>query len=177
MTASKEATLRIQESTPQERSKAQPEARPMIVEDSMERNLNNLLANEMTLFMKTLKFHWNVTGPRFYTIHEFLENHYKELLNIIDDLAEQVRKIKCFPIGTLSEVTEYKTIMESIEPSPDSQLMISELLNDHNSVRQHISMMIENKEELEMSPSTEDFLTNLMKTHDEMAWMLRSSLN
>ena len=45
--------------------------------------LNHLLANEYALFTKTLNYHWSVTGPRFKSLHTFLEGHYESLLAMI----------------------------------------------------------------------------------------------
>ena len=52
--------------------------------------LNNVLANEYALFTKTLNYHWNITGPRFHALHVSLEGHYKELLMVMDEVAERV---------------------------------------------------------------------------------------
>ena len=35
--------------------------------------LNQLLADEFVIYIKTLNFHWNVVGPDFYSLHIFLE--------------------------------------------------------------------------------------------------------
>lgn len=33
--------------------------------------LNKILANEFSLFTKTLNFHWNITGKSFHSLHVF----------------------------------------------------------------------------------------------------------
>ena len=35
--------------------------------------LSHLLADTYTLYLKTHKFHWNVTGPMFNTLHQMFE--------------------------------------------------------------------------------------------------------
>lgn len=153
------------------------EIRPAILEATLEASFNNLLANEFTLFIKTLKYHWNVTGERFYSIHEFLESHYKELLIVIDGMAERIREIKAYPIGTMAEFVDQGTLAEHPGTNPDAAMMLIDLLKDHDLIRKQIQSMIDKKQEFKMQASTEDFLVGVLKKHDEMAWALRSSSN
>ena len=39
--------------------------------------LNTVLANEVTLYTKTRKFHWNVSGESFMELHKLFQNQYK----------------------------------------------------------------------------------------------------
>ena len=39
--------------------------------------LNQLLANEYFLYLKTLNFHWNITGENFIGLHQLLELQYE----------------------------------------------------------------------------------------------------
>ena len=62
-----------------------------------EKNLVNVisilsigLSNEMTLYVKTRKAHWNVTGESFMELHKLFENQYKQLEESIDEVAERI---------------------------------------------------------------------------------------
>ncbi len=138
--------------------------------------MNSLLANEYALFTKTLNYHWNVTGPRFHSIHEFLEGHYRELLEVIDDVAERIRKIGGNAIGTLSEMKVRSSIVERPNEYPETSHMISDLMSDHESIEIQIKAFIQGISDVEVDPGTEDFLTGLLKKHEEMSWMLKSNL-
>ena len=141
------------------------------------KRMNSLLADEYALFTKTLNYHWNVTGPRFYSMHEFLEGQYKELLTMIDNVAERIRKIGSKPMGTLSEFSDRSSIVERPGIYPETSLMISDLLEGHKKVQDEIREMIDQADKFAVDPGTEDFLTGLLKQHEEMAWMLKSTLN
>ena len=41
--------------------------------------LAKVLADSYTLYLKTHKFHWNVEGPMFRTLHLMFEEQYTEL--------------------------------------------------------------------------------------------------
>jgi starvation-inducible DNA-binding protein len=139
--------------------------------------MNSLLADEYALFTKTLNFHWNVTGPRFYSVHEFLEGHYKRLIGMIDDLAERIREIGFMPMGTMTEFCKNSRIEERPGVSPETSHMIAELLADHHKVQGSIEEILNDKSAHDMRVSTEDFLISLLKTHEEMSWALKSHLS
>src|SRR2546421_5781988 len=66
-------------------------------------SLSRILADEFVLYVKTLKAHWNVEGPDFHSKHLFFETQYKQLQNIIDDLAERIRTLGHYAPATLKE--------------------------------------------------------------------------
>ncbi|MBY0487091.1 MAG: DNA starvation/stationary phase protection protein, partial [Flavobacteriaceae bacterium] len=50
--------------------------------------LSVVLSDEMTLYVKTRKFHWNVSGNSFMELHKLFEEDYKVLEINIDEIAE-----------------------------------------------------------------------------------------
>ena len=56
--------------------------------------LSVVLADEMTLYVKTRKFHWNIYGESFMELHKLFENHYKQLEEIIDEVAERINNLQ-----------------------------------------------------------------------------------
>ena len=55
--------------------------------------LNAYLADLHVLYIKTRKYHWNVAGPSFKEYHEFFEEQYTQLEQIIDQVAERIRTL------------------------------------------------------------------------------------
>lgn len=138
--------------------------------------LNELLASEYALFTKTLKYHWSVTGPRFQQIHEFLETHYRDLLEMMDDIAERVRVIGDHPIATLAEAKFESEVSESPGVIPSADQMLLNLYNDHVFVQDNIRTTLETERGLKKDPGTEDFLISILKKHEFIAWTLKSHL-
>ena len=93
--------------------------------------LNSLLANEYALFTKTLNYHWNVTGPRFHSLHTFLEDQYKQQLEIMDDMAERVRVLGENPIGTVKEMKDFMEMNEKNGKTLSSSEMIYDLFTSN----------------------------------------------
>lgn len=149
-----------------------------------EKNLNKsvklltvLLADEMTLYIKTRKFHWNVSGASFMELHQLFQSQYTELEETIDLIAERINKLGGKTIGTLKEFADYTRISESPDKYPDQIEMLKELLSDHEHVITEMRKDIEGAAEKSKDIGTLDFLTGLMEQHETTAWILRRYLN
>lgn len=139
--------------------------------------LNSLLANEFSLFTKTLNYHWNITGPRFHSMHEFLDEQYHSLLVVVDEVAERIRQLDAFPKGTLKNFDRKSVLDDLKDTSPQTSMMISDLVNDHETIDRQIKVILKSLEKSANDPATEDMLAGLSKKHEEMKWMLKSHLD
>lgn len=135
--------------------------------------LNILLSNEFALFVKTNKYHWNVEGKHFGPLHKLFEKQYEMIAEIIDSVAERVRKLGFKSFGTLTEFIEHMTISEDPGKNPDERTMILNLLADQqkiiNQLRDDIDFAMEKGD-----AGTNNFLTEVIEKHEKMAWMLRA---
>lgn len=136
--------------------------------------LNSDLANAYLLLIKTKKFHWDVVGPQFRSLHQLWEEHYKALTINIDSLAERVRTLGFFPVGTAAGFLEYGSIKEQSDNIPLATEMVSQLVDDHEEIIRNLREHVDQAGEELGDQGTADFLTGLMEQHEEMAWMLRS---
>src|SRR5678816_870929 len=56
-------------------------------------NLNQVLADTMTLRDLYKKHHWQVAGHTFYQLHLLFDKHYKEQVALVDMLAERIQSL------------------------------------------------------------------------------------
>lgn len=138
--------------------------------------LNQLLSDEYVLYTKTLKFHWNIEGNNFHALHLFLEEQYQQLQIIIDSVAERVRKIGHFAYGSMSEFLKNASLKEHQADARVSESMITELVQDHETLIRNTRELIDEFEEKCDDKGSADFITGIMKEHEKMAWMLRASV-
>lgn len=143
-------------------------------DENLVTELNRLLADEFALFTKTINFHWNIEGPRFNSLHEFLDDQYHDLLKITDSLAERIRMIGGYACGTLNEFKGMTRINEHPGQQPDTPAMLTQLIVDHERVRNHITSLLRPDDGVRLDPGTEDFLTGTLRKHEDMIWRLRS---
>jgi starvation-inducible DNA-binding protein len=135
------------------------------------------LSNEMMLYVKTRKAHWNVTGESFMELHRLFEEHYKLLEQAIDEIAERIGKLGERTIGTMSEFSKLALIKEHPGKFTSSKDTIEELAKDHELLIVLLRTSIEECADTYKDAGTADFLTGLMLEHETMAWVLRRYLN
>jgi starvation-inducible DNA-binding protein len=135
--------------------------------------LSAALADEVTLYTKTRKFHWNVSGDSFMELHLLFEAQYKELEEAIDEIAERINKLGGKTIGTMKEFLELTRLKESPGKYPSRKEMIKELLDDHEGIIVQLRKDIDECTDALKDAGTADFLTGLMEDHETNAWKLR----
>lgn len=136
--------------------------------------LNKDLADQYLLLIKTKKYHWDVVGPQFRTLHTLWEEHYNTLTINIDATAERVRALGGYPLGTAAGFIQYSSIKEHAQDLPSANEMVSRLVQDHEQIIRNFREDVDKCGENYHDEGTADFLTGLMEQHEEMAWMLRS---
>lgn len=135
--------------------------------------LSDVLANQVVLYTKTRKFHWNVSGESFMEFHLLFEGQYKELEMAIDEVAERINKLGSNTIGTLAEFSKRASLKEAPGEYPTAKEMVRELLQDHESCIKYLREGIEQCDEKFNDAGTTDFLTGLLEAHETIAWKLR----
>jgi starvation-inducible DNA-binding protein len=136
--------------------------------------LNNLLSDEFLLYIKTLKYHWNVHGMVFHDFHALFKEQYEALLEFADDVAERARALDEPAFGSMAEFSKHTRLKEEPGKIPDAHGMIKQLLSDHETIIRQIRKDIETTAKLG-DMGTNNFLTELMEKHEKIAWMLRAT--
>ncbi|MBB6092679.1 starvation-inducible DNA-binding protein [Povalibacter uvarum] len=136
--------------------------------------LSHLLADSYTLYLKTHKFHWNVTGPMFQTLHLMFETQYTELSTAVDLIAERIRALGSFAPGSYAEFGKLSSIKEA-EGVPKAEDMIRQLVEGQEAVVRTARKIFPVAEKAG-DEATADLLTQRIQLHEKTAWMLRSLL-
>ena len=136
--------------------------------------LSHLLADTYTLYLKTHKFHWNVTGPMFQTLHLMFEAQYTELALAVDLIAERIRALDVLAPGSYSEFAQLSSIEEDTG-TPNAEEMIQKLMEGQESVVRTARSLYPAVNAASDEP-TADLLTQRIQIHEKNAWMLRSLL-
>ncbi|MBB6004376.1 Dps family protein [Arcicella rosea] len=138
--------------------------------------LSVILSDEMTLYIKTRKFHWNVAGESFMELHKLFQSQYSELEETVDLVAERIGKLGGNTIGSMKEFLAITRLKESTGDSPSQNEMLKNLLSDHESIiielRKDVALFGTENNDI----GTIDFLTGLIQQHETTAWVLRRYL-
>lgn len=136
--------------------------------------LRKVLGETYALYFKTHGYHWNVTGPRFKSLHELFMQQYTELWQALDELAERIRALGEFAPGSSDEIASYATIKPD-NGVPDAEDMINNLVRGHETIARVAREGVEAAEKGD-DIVTADLLTQRAAAAEKAAWMLRASV-
>lgn len=136
--------------------------------------VNKQVANWTVLFTKLHNYHWYVTGPQFFTLHEKFEELYNEAAGYIDELAERLLAIDGKPVATMKESLELASVEEAKE-EVEAKAMVQAIVKDFS------TMIDELKEGMELAgevgdETTGDMLLSIHQSLEKHNWMLKSFL-
>ncbi|QHQ35039.1 Dps family protein [Algicella marina] len=134
--------------------------------------LADVLADTYRLTFKTHAYHWNVSGPLFYSVHNLTEEQYENLFAASDELAERIRALgHLAPMKFLD--LDQKSFVKDPAETPSAGEMVSDLAADHERIAHRLHALIElaaaRKDEV-----TADLATQRSAFHEKAAWMLRA---
>ncbi len=144
--------------------------------DGSIRAMNVALANASLLTIKTKKFHWDVVGPQFMTLHKLLDEQYATLSIYADEIAERIRMLGGYPIGTAQGFLKSAELKEYPGEIPDATEAVRYLLADHEAIARSLRGAVALCASEFNDAGTADFFTRMLQSHEKMAWMLRSFL-
>ncbi len=137
-------------------------------------NLNQVLANTYSLYLKTQNFHWNVTGPNFSSLHELFALQYEEMIPAIDILAERIRTLGEKVDGSYESFSKL-TLFKSGDKDLKSPQMVQELVESNNLLIELLKKGVEIAQK-DSDEATADILIGRIEAHQKHVWMLNSSL-
>ena len=92
--------------------------------------VNQYLADLSVWNVKLHNLHFNVTGPQFKSIHEYLESIYDEAFEYFDAVAEHVKMQGQFPLVNSGEYAKLTKIEELGQEDIPQAKVIDILLKD-----------------------------------------------
>ncbi|MEM7306027.1 MAG: DNA starvation/stationary phase protection protein [Planctomycetota bacterium] len=137
-------------------------------------DLNALLADQQVLYQKLRSFHWNVTGPLFFALHDKFEELYTQSAERIDALAERLRAKEARPLGTLREALDLSRLEED-SGITDPNGMVRAVADDFARMGTELRAAAGRAEEAD-DPATFNLLEGWADEDEKTLWMLRAYL-
>lgn len=138
--------------------------------------INVFLADVTVLAQKVHNIHWNIKGPDFIPVHEFLDGYYDSLQEMIDLSAERLIMIGDRPIGSLKDVLAHATILELKDEDIYSKAGFTHLINDFTTLRDQALRIINLADQAD-DPGTADTFTEFIKVFEKNLWVLNSYIS
>ena len=134
--------------------------------------LNTTLADEAILMAKTRSAFWHNVGTERLSLQPLLEAQTQQLNGIAYEIAERVRILGGFVVGSFEEVLQQTRLAEQPGQVPHPM----RLLADHEAFIRFLREDVRRCYEAFEDHGTFALLTQVLRTQEKMAWMLRSCL-
>ena len=142
----------------------------------MTEQLNQLLADTMTLRDLYKKSHWQVSGATFYQLHLLFDKHYEEQNEIVDTIAERIQLLGGISIAMAPDVAELTRITRPPKGREEVPVQLSRLLDAHQVIITHCRELAERADKLG-DPGTNDLVvSDVLRPGELQVWFLSEHL-
>ncbi|NLY78563.1 MAG: DNA starvation/stationary phase protection protein [Lysinibacillus sp.] len=145
-----------------------------MAKDKLINQLNELVSTYSVLYTKLHNYHWYVTGPSFFTLHDKFEELYNEITTNLDEVAERILTKGGKPVATLKEHLELSVVQEATG-SETAEEMVQTVIDDFQATMKLIKEAMEEASE-QGDDRTEDMLNATFQSLEKHTWMLSAFL-
>jgi len=135
-------------------------------------DLNQLLADTITLRDMYKKHHWQVSGPTFYPLHLLFDKHFAEQLTLVDQIAERVQTLGGNALAMAADVAECTLIPRVPKGREDSSTQIARLLHAHEIILEEARSMAREASNHGDDGTNDLIVSDVIRTNEMQVWFL-----
>jgi starvation-inducible DNA-binding protein len=135
-------------------------------------NLNQLLADTMTLRDMYKKHHWQVAGHTFYQLHLLFDKHHDEQDELVDEIAERIQLLGGISLAMAADVAETTIIPRPPRGREEVPVQISRLLEAHEIILKEARTMAKQASEAGDDGTNDLLVSNVIRTNELQAWFV-----
>jgi starvation-inducible DNA-binding protein len=135
-------------------------------------NLNQLLADTMTLRDMYKKHHWQVSGPTFYQLHLLFDKHYNEQNTLVDTIAERIHLLGGVSVAMSHDVAETTMVPRPPKGREEVPVQISRLLHAHEIVLKEARTMARLAAEHDDQGTNDLLVSDVIRTNELQVWFV-----
>lgn len=139
-------------------------------------NLNQILADTITLRDLYKKHHWQVAGPTFYQIHLLFDKHHDEQDELVDEIAERIQTLGGVSLAMGVDVAEITLIPRPPRGREEVPVQISRLLEGHEIILKEVRAMARQAAESGDDGTNDLLVSSVMRTNELQTWFLAEHL-
>src|SRR5881409_1959734 len=139
-------------------------------------NLNQVLADTITLRDLYKKHHWQVAGPTFYQLHLLFDKHYEEQNELVDTIAERIQLLGGVSLAMAADVAETTIIPRPPRGREEVPVQISRLLHAHEILLEEAHSMARQADDAGDDGTNDLLVSNVIRTNELQVWFLSQHL-
>ena len=142
----------------------------------MTAQLNQVLADTMTLRDLYKKSHWQVAGPTFYQLHLLFDKHFGEQVELVDALAERIQLLGGVSIAMAPDVAETTQIERPPRGREEVPVHLSRLLDAHQVIIGETRKLARRASQLGDDGTNDLLISEVLRTNELEVWFLSEHL-
>jgi len=142
-----------------------------ICKESVE-NLNQLLADTITLRDMYKKHHWQIAGPSFYQLHLLFDKHAGEQDELVDSIAERVQLLGGISIAMAHDVAETSLIPRPPRGREEPPVQISRLLHAHEIIIKEARTMARRAADSGDDGTNDLLVSDVIRRNELQVWFI-----
>ena len=135
-------------------------------------NLNQLLADTITLRDLYKKHHWQVAGPTFYQLHLLFDKHYEQQNELVDAIAERIQLLGGVSLAMAHDVAETTLIPRPPRGREEAPVQISRLLHAHEIVLKEARTMARQAAEHGDDGTNDLIVSDVIRSNELQVWFV-----
>ena len=139
-------------------------------------NLNQLLADTMTLRDMYKKHHWQVAGHTFYQIHLLFDKHHNEQDELVDTIAERIQTLGAISLAMAADVAETTLIPRPPRGREELPVQLSRLLEAHEIILKEARTFARDASEVGDDGTNDLLVSQVIRTNELQVWFLAEHL-
>jgi starvation-inducible DNA-binding protein len=142
----------------------------------MTEQLNQLLADTITLRDLYKKSHWQVAGPTFYQLHLLFDKHFEEQVEVVDTIAERIQLLGGISLAMAHDIAETTKIERPPRGREEVPVQISRLLDAHQVIIGECRELADRAAEIGDHGTNDMVVSDVLRTNELQAWFLSEHL-
>ena len=142
----------------------------------MTEQLNQLLADTMTLRDLYKKSHWQVAGPTFYQLHLLFDKHYDEQVELVDTIAERIQILGGVSLAMAADVAETTQLERPPRGREEVPVQLSRLLDAHQVIIRECRKLAHRASVLGDDGTNDMVISDVLRANEMQVWFLSEHL-
>ena len=135
-------------------------------------NLNQLLADTMTLRDMYKKHHWQVAGHTFFQLHLLFDKHYDEQAALVDLIAERIQLLGGISLAIAPDVAETTMIPRAPRGREEVPVQVSRLLHAHEIILKETRTMARQAADRGDDGTNDLLISDVLRRNELQVWFL-----
>jgi starvation-inducible DNA-binding protein len=135
-------------------------------------NLNQVLADTITLRDMYKKHHWQVAGPTFYQLHLLFDKHYEEQNELVDTIAERIQSLGGISLAMAADVAETTLVPRPPKGREEVPVQISRLLHAHEIILEEARSMARQAADAGDDGTNDLLVSDLIRLNEKQVWFV-----